>query len=149
MLPDQEMHNLDMAHGDQRQDFNKLEQAYKSLEDRSQHWITHLPKKRARDNTKDAGPEVILQQYHREPRHHDKKEQQTCFSRQGCIRPDDTHLKTSHSDDQHLADLGQDLNGLGITEAEISSHMGIQPWSIQKRPKPRGHFPANGDVKQH
>eukprot|EP00090_Calanus_glacialis_P027044 TRINITY_DN42554_c0_g1_i1.p1 TRINITY_DN42554_c0_g1~~TRINITY_DN42554_c0_g1_i1.p1 ORF type:complete len:423 (-),score=111.40 TRINITY_DN42554_c0_g1_i1:159-1427(-) len=48
-----------------------------------------------------------------------------------CVTWNDIHLKTktsggehSYPDDQYLTNLGQDLAGFGITEAEISSHMG-------------------------
>ena len=114
MLPDQELHNLDMAYGDPKQDFNKLEQAYQSLEDRSQYWVTHLPKERvkqitydnkaniaaqrqAKDNTKDARPEIIPQQCHQDPIHHDKKEQQPCFFLKSCVKPNDNAKQTANT----------------------------------------------------
>ena len=43
MLPDLELHSLNIAYGDLTQDFNKLNLAYKSLEDRSHYWVIRLP----------------------------------------------------------------------------------------------------------
>ena len=61
MLPDQELHSLDMTYGDPKQDFNKLEQAYKSLEDRSQYWVTHLPQSRVKQATCDSKINIAAQ----------------------------------------------------------------------------------------
>eukprot|EP00092_Neocalanus_flemingeri_P017470 GFUD01018898.1.p1 GENE.GFUD01018898.1~~GFUD01018898.1.p1 ORF type:complete len:454 (+),score=103.49 GFUD01018898.1:200-1363(+) len=51
-----------------------------------------------------------------------------------CVTWNDIHLKTkvtggehSYPDDQYLGNLAQDLAGFGITEAEISTHMGRHP----------------------
>jgi len=51
-----------------------------------------------------------------------------------CVTWNDIHLKTktsggehSYPDEQYLSNLAQDLAGFGLTEAEISSHMGRHP----------------------